>query len=74
MTESTENLVLEHLRAIRVSLAKLEENDIFMKERMSSIERQVAGLHSDMATMNARMDSLEKRLDSIERRLDLTSV
>ena len=74
MTDNTENLILEHLHAMRASLAKLEENDTFMKARMSSLEQQMAGIHADMATMHHRMDSIEKRLDRIERRLELTSV
>ena len=74
MTDNTENLILEHLRAIRTSVAKLEENDTFMKARMSSLEQQMAGIHSDMATVHNRMDSMDKRLDRIERRLELTSV
>ena len=74
MTDATKSLILEHLHAMRPSLAKLEENDTFMKARMSSLEQQVAGIHSDMATVHNRMDSMDKRLDRIERRLELTSV
>lgn len=74
MTESTENLILEHLRAMRASIGKLEDDNTFIKARLSSIEHQMAGIHTDMANMNARMDGIEKRLDRIERRLELTSV
>jgi len=73
MTDNTESPILEHLRAIRISVAKLEENDTFMKARMSSLEQQVEGIHSDMATVHNRMDSMERRLDRIDRRLELTS-
>lgn len=88
MTDDTKNLVLEHLTAMRASLARLEENDAFMNARMSSIEQHMAGvraeiggippgfagIRSDMASMIGRIDSMEKCLDRIERRLGFRSV
>ena len=88
MTDNTENLILDHLRAMRASLSKLEDDNTFMKARMSSIEHQAAALHTDMAglhtdmaglrtdmaNVNQRLDNVESRLDRIERRLELTSV
>jgi len=80
MTEEATNLVLEHLRAIRGTLDRHTEEFHFLKERVNSIERQVAGLHGDMAglhsdgaTVNAQLESIKRRLDQIEKRLDLTS-
>jgi len=72
MAEASESLVLEHLRAIRGTLAQHTEEFHFLRERMNSIERQAAGLHSDGATVNAQLESIKKRLERIEKRLELT--
>ncbi len=75
MTDNTENLILEHLRALRAGMEKIDEKVTFLTARVtSSIEQQLAGVHVDLATMNARFDSVGKKLDRIERRLELTSV
>jgi len=73
MTEAIENLILEHLSAIRTDIGTLKDDSVFMKARMSSIEHQVAGVHADFATINSRMDSIEKRLDRIEKRLEFSN-
>ncbi|OGA43543.1 MAG: hypothetical protein A3G25_19465 [Betaproteobacteria bacterium RIFCSPLOWO2_12_FULL_63_13] len=74
MTESTENLILEHLRAIRGDVGQLKDDHVFIKQRLSSLDSQVAQVHVDMAIVHNRIDNLEKRLERIEKRLDLTSV
>ena len=53
MTENVENLILEHLRAICATVDALKEDNTFIKARLTSIEQQVAGLHTDVANMNA---------------------
>jgi len=53
VTENVENLILEHLRAIRAAVDALKEDNTFIKARLTSIEQQVAGLHTDVANMNA---------------------
>ena len=72
MTDEITNLVLEHLRALRASMGRLEEDNVFTKARLNSIEHQLAGLHSDGATVNAQLESIKKRLERIEKRLELT--
>ena len=74
MTETVENRILEHLRAIRADVGTLKDDNVFIKARMSSIEHQMAGVHADFATINSRMDSVEKRLDRIEKRLEFSNV
>ena len=74
MTESVENLILEHLRAMRSDLAQIKDDMGTTKLRPTSVEQQVAHLHTDNAIVHARIDGLEKRLERIERRLELTSV
>lgn len=62
MTAEIDNLVLEHLRAIR---AKQDEHD----ERFSRIESHMYG---DVVEQRADYDRLAARLDRIEKRLELT--
>lgn len=73
MTESTENLILEHLRAIRAKLDQHSEEFRALKLRMSSMETQMANVHSDLAILHSRIDGVEQRLDRIEQRLELAS-
>jgi septal ring factor EnvC (AmiA/AmiB activator) len=78
MTDNVENLILEHLRAIRADMAGLYTAMNGVKERLASLEDHVAGmrkdmslLHSDITITHHRIDGLEKRVERIERRLDL---
>ena len=70
MTDSIENLILEHLRAIRVKIDVIADDIGNIKMRLSAVESQVANL---TAIFNSRLDTLEKRIERIERRLDLSS-
>ena len=58
MTETVEDLFLEHLKAIRTDIGTLTDDNVFIKARMSSIGHQMAGVHADFATINSRMDSV----------------
>lgn len=60
----TENLIIEHLRAIRGDLASLSE-------RVGFIESDMGSLKSDMATMLGRYFSLDARVGRIEKRLGI---
>ena len=80
MTENVENLILEHLKALRSGQNKLENSIDELTLRMSSVEGHIAGvrgdlsmLHSDIAVTHKRLDSLDKRVDRIEKRLELVS-
>lgn len=64
MTDETANLVLEHLKRIRVTLDDLREETRELKVRTSNVEAQVVAL-------DHRMDPFDDRLARIERRLDL---
>jgi tetrahydromethanopterin S-methyltransferase subunit G len=72
MTDNTENLILEHLRAIRSKLDQHSDEFRNVKLRLSSIETQMANVHSDLAILHGRIDGVEQRLDRIEKRLELT--
>ena len=68
---TTENLVLEHLRAIRGILddhtAELKE----IKGRLGIMESQIGTLGAQYASLSNRLDRLDGRVARIERRLDL---
>ena len=73
MTENIENLILEHLRALRGDVAQVKDRLSTVELRLSSLESQVASLHGDFAIVHARIDRVEHRLDRIETRLGLIS-
>ena len=78
MTDNVENLVLEHLRAIRGDIARMERKQDETITRLGRLELAVAGLRRDMAhtdeaaaEQGVRIDHLAERLDRVERRLNL---
>ncbi len=71
MTENVENLILEHLKAIRHDLAKVSARLDDLTVRVTSLESHVANLLRDVLRMNARFDQFDARLERIERRLEL---
>lgn len=71
MTENVENLVLEHLRAIRATLEKQGERLDRIEIRMGSLEQYQALFHTDLVAANVRLDQIAQRVERIERRLDL---
>jgi len=72
VTADIESLVLEHLRAIRATLATHGERLERMEIRLGSLEQYQALFHTDMATANVHLDHIAKRIERIERRLELT--
>ena len=69
--DDTSNLILEHLRHIRAKVDQTADDVSVLKARMTSVESQLAGLHTDMAILHKRGDGVDARLERIERRLDL---
>jgi DNA anti-recombination protein RmuC len=68
---STDNLVLEHLRAIRGTVERLSDDMQVVKVRLGQLENQMALLTGSYATLSNRTDQVDQRLLRIERRLDL---
>ena len=64
MSPSTENLVLEMLRAIRATQEKHSTDLLEIKERIGFVEQQYASI-------SRRVDRIDERLDRVERRLGL---
>lgn len=71
MTENVENLVLEHLRAIRATLSTHGERLDRIEIRLSTIEQTLGGLYAMSGTDRGTLDALARRIERIERRLDL---
>ena len=64
MNDNVENLLLEHVKAIRADLGDLRREVREVKSRLASLEGQVvqmhksvAFIHEDLAGMNARIVS-----------------
>ncbi|KAA5601702.1 hypothetical protein [Blastochloris sulfoviridis] len=62
----TDNLVLQHLRAIREQLDTLNQRQIETVQRIGALEVQVANLSVRIDRIDARLDRVEKRLGLIE--------
>ena len=52
MTESVENLILEHLRAIRTSVSRMETDVGDLKTRMTSVEEHLGALGRDLGMLH----------------------
>ena len=70
-----DNIVLEHLRAIREDVQQIRAEQRDQRMRLASIERILSHQEHETAelrvVMNARFDRVHDRLDRIERRLNL---
>jgi hypothetical protein len=74
MTDEVENLVLEHLRAIRTDIAKIKDDGQTMKVEMVALRQQVSSIQTIQEYDHVEIASIKVRLDRIERRLDLVDV
>lgn len=83
MTDNVENLVLEHLRALRNELREFrtrhDQDMSDIKQRLTTLERGIGGmkrdtaeLYDDHARQQASIDRLAERVDRLERRLELS--
>jgi predicted nuclease with TOPRIM domain len=64
---STDNIILEHLRAIRAAQDRHSDELREIKGRIGILEQQYANL-------SGRLDRLDDRVARIEKRLDLVEV
>lgn len=67
----SDNLILEHLRAIRGTQARHGDDLREIKERLGILETGVGNLGPQYASLSTRLDRLDERVGRIERRLDL---
>lgn len=73
MTE-VEGIVLEHLRHIRGAVDGLRDDMHEVKQRLGSLERDVAQVHVKIAELSERADRIGSRGERMERRLELSEV
>jgi len=71
MTENTENLVLEYLRAMRGDIGDIKGRLDRMDLRLSAIEQTIGSLYALSASDRETLQGVIKRVERIERRLDL---
>ena len=78
MTGNADNIIVEHLRAIRADIADLKENDKEILTRLARLEigqanllRNIAFIEETGAEHNMRYDRLKERIERIEKRLEL---
>jgi hypothetical protein len=72
-----ENLVLEHLRAIRTDMSKMADWMQTLSVEMTAIRQHLSGVvtiqdhdHQDIAAIKVRLDRIEKRLELIDQDQD----
>jgi hypothetical protein len=70
---NTDNLVLEHLRAIRSDIARLANRMETMSVELTAIRQHLGGVvtiqdhdHGDIAEIKSRLDRIERRLELTE--------
>ena len=61
-----DNIVLEHLRAIRATQDRHTQEFLEVKQRLGFLERQYASISRRVDSIDARMDRIEKRRDLVE--------
>jgi hypothetical protein len=71
MTADIENLILEHLRVIRASLADHGDRLGRIELRLSAVEQTLRSLYSLAGSDRETLSSVIRRVERIERRLDL---
>lgn len=78
MAEDIANLIIEHLKAIRVEIASVKADTTEIKDRLRShdasiIELRRADVHAfeDQARQQVSIDALARRIERIESRLEL---
>src|SRR5215475_13729363 len=71
MTDEPINLVLARLNRIDDKFDSVLVGISELKQRVGSLETQVAQVHVDLAAISNRIDRMDARLERIEKRLDL---
>lgn len=78
MTESIENLILEHLTNVQAGQERIERGVKDIKARLSTLEsgqalmlQHIGRLASSIASQQVAIDHLSERIDRIEPQLEL---
>jgi len=70
-SEKVDNLVLEHLRAIRSDMSSMKEDMSGMRTEMLIIRQHIVGLLATQTMHDGEIATIRSRLDRIEKRLEL---
>lgn len=80
MTESVENLILEHLKRFQAGQERIETKVDELVMRVGQLEGGILGLKREIVnaeesgvSVSLRVDTLSKRIDRLEKRLELTN-
>jgi len=73
MNEKVEDLILEHLPAIRADTSSLKEEMMSVRGEMLTVRRHMVALLETQNVQSAEVASIKVRLDRIEQRLDLVN-
>lgn len=71
MSDTTSNVVLEHLKHIRGRVDQIATDMKDVKARMLSAESHDAASHLDSLRHSTRLEDLDERIQKIEKRLEL---
>lgn len=71
MTAEVDNLVLEHLRAIRADIADLKREVAGNSLQIAMLGQQVGALTTAVYSGKSEFEDIKRRVERIERRLDL---
>ena len=73
MNEKVENLILEHLRAMRSDISSMKDEMTGMRAEMRAMKQHMAAFMSheaaqdgDIATVKLQLERIGKRLDIVE--------
>jgi archaellum component FlaC len=72
MADNIENLILEHLRAIRGTLSEHSERLNRIELRLATMEQTLGSLYALSGSDREMMSSIIRRIERIERRLELS--
>lgn len=78
--ENVENIILEHLRAIRGKIDQMADDMREMKNRLGNVEatqgttlQQIGHLASSIAQQQLSFDRMTERVEHMEKRLEIAS-
>ncbi len=71
MADDTDNLILEHLRAIRATLTEHGERLNRIDLRLAAVEQTLGSLYALSGSDRETVTRLTRRVERLERRLEL---
>ena len=72
MNEKVENLILEHLRVMRIDISSLKDEMVGVRAEMRAMKQYMAGFLTDGTRQDGEIAELKLRLERIEKRLELS--